>query len=173
MYDYSAILGADIGSIGWAHNRLAANRHLMSSELALVVERNAGKPLPHWLTAYVSLHLRGAVKQTPGAKPGETTSPEWLDAASYLYETRLRKEQAKTRSRHHVVGGGHRSEDPPADRAAHRVIRILRRAGRLDVPMQPRRLRNLLAAARSWKRDTSLLTKLKAWRPGTPLPDLS
>ena len=173
MHDYSGILGADTGSIGWAHNRLAANRHLTPSELALVFERTAGKPLPHWLTAYTCLHLRGTVKQTPGAKPGETAAPEWRDAASYLYETQLAVEQAKTPPRRHVVDGGHRSDDPPADRAAHHVIRILRRAGRLDVPMQPRRLRNLLSAARSWKRDTSLLTKLKAWRPGTPLPDIS
>ncbi len=172
MYDYSTILGADNGSIGWAHDRLAANRHLTPSELALVVEHCAGKPLPHWLTAYVCLHLRGAVKQTPGAKPGETASPEWLDAAGYLYETQLAEEQTKTPPRRHVVDGGHRSDDPPADRAAHDVIRILRRAGRLDVPMQPRRLRNLLSAARPWKRATSLLTKLKAWRPGAELPDL-
>lgn len=173
MYDYSGILGADTGSIGWAHNRLAANRHLTSSELALVVARNAGKPLPHWLTAYVCLHLRGAVKQKPGAKPGETAAPEWRDAADYLYETNLAEERAKTSSHRHIIQGGHRSDDPPADRAAKHVIRVLQRAGRLDVPMQPRRLRNLLSAAKPWKRPTSLLTKLKAWRPGTPLPDLS
>jgi hypothetical protein len=132
---------------------LQSGGFLSGDELANLVEKSAGQPLPTWLTEYLAKHLKEQAKLPRGRRPGSQAALDFTYfRADRLYRRVLKRYQRRIREKKNTGRSRfrwpHENSNATASELAHkRVLKVMRE----DV-------RNI-----DWK---ALRNRLSRWRSG-------